>query len=163
MGPAVTGAASILLAVAAVAILAFTALANAHRGTHRSARPSTSTPASPVPASTMPGSVDLPTTPPARPKVRAATAKVWLRALAGRWLRGDQNNYFHFRADGNGEWIAYGQKLWSGRATPRTATTFDLSDPTGQSAAYWQVRIISGGRRLYFAGTQQTYVKSRRR
>jgi hypothetical protein len=156
VAPAVTGAASVALAAAAAAVLVFTALADYHRGTKTV--PTPTQPATPVPASTLPGSVDLPTAE-ARPSVRTADARTWLKALTGRWARDPGNNYFQFRADGTGEWVAYGQRLWTGRATPRDAKTFDLSDSDGQGGSYWQVKLVSGGKRFLFAGTRQTYRK----
>ncbi|MEV5708667.1 hypothetical protein [Actinoallomurus sp. NPDC052274] len=160
--PAVTRTISIVLAVAAVGILAFTALADRDRG-HGGRGPAAarSRPATPVAESTMPGSIDLPpTSAPATPRVRSADAKTWLRALAGKWTQDTEKNYFQFQPDGTGEWVAFGQKLWSGKATPRDATTFDLSDRSGQGASYWQVKLVSGGRELFFAGTQRTYRKA---
>jgi hypothetical protein len=170
--PAVTRTISILLAVAAVGVLAVTALADRHGGgqesyagpsqeSQRSRRPAMSGPVSPVPGSTVPGSIDLPTTSaPATPHVRAADARTWLRALAGKWTQDAQNNYFQFQPDGSGEWVAFGQRLWTGKATPRDATTFDLSDRSGQGASYWRVTLRHGGKELYFAGTQRTYRKA---
>lgn len=161
-GPEVTRAASVALAVAAVALLAVTALADHHGGVKPVASPATTPvrPPSPVPESTMPGSVDEPSTAPARPRVPAAKARAWLRALAGKWAQDPNTNYFEFRPDGTGEWVAYGQRLWTGTATPRNAKTFDLSDPSGQGTSYWQVKLVSGGKKLLFAGTRQTYRKT---
>jgi hypothetical protein len=108
---------------------------------------------SPAPQSTIdePGTVT--NTP------NATQSKAWLRLLRGRWARNVRNNYFQFRADGTGVWVAYGQRLWTGRATPRGARTFDLFDTHGQGgASYWRIRLLSG-RRLFFAGTQQVYRK----
>jgi hypothetical protein len=146
--PAVTRAASVVFAMAAAAVLAFTALVNAHSTRRPVARPAPSTPA---PQSTA----DVPGTVAQTPS--AARSKVWLRLLRGRWARDVRNNYFQFRADGTGEWVAYGQRLWTGKATARTSRTFDLFDTHGQGgASYWRVRLLSGGR-LFFAGTQQIY------
>jgi hypothetical protein len=148
--PAVTRAASIVFAVAAAAVLAFTALVNSHDARHPVARPAPSTPA---PEST----IDVPGTVSQGPS--AAQRRAWLRLLRGRWVRDVRNNYFLFRADGTGEWVAYGQRLWTGKATPRSARTFELFDTHGQGgAAYWRVRLLSGGR-LFFAGTRQVYRK----
>jgi hypothetical protein len=158
--PAVTRTISIVLAVAAVGVLAVTALADRHGGGHEPAA-QRSRPVSPIPESTMPGSIDLPTTSaPATPHVRVADARTWLRALAGRWTQDAQKNYFQFRPDGSGEWVAFGQRLWTGKATPRDATTFDLSDRSGQGASYWRVTLVHGGKELFFAGTQRTYRKA---
>lgn len=162
VAPAVTRTISIVLAVAAVGVLVVTALADRQggRGGHGTAA-APSRPAAPVAESTMPGSIDLPpTSAPATPRVRAADARTWLRALAGTWTQDARKNYFEFQPDGTGEWVAFGQKLWTGKATPRNATTFDLSDRSGQGASYWQVRLVSGGRSLFFAGTQTTYHKA---
>ncbi|MEV0399307.1 hypothetical protein [Actinoallomurus sp. NPDC050550] len=159
MAPAVTRTISIVLAVAAVGILLVTALADRHGSRRPDARPSR--PASPVAESTMPGSIDLPpTTEPATPHVRAADAKTWLRALAGKWSQAGGKDYFQFQPDGTGQWMAFGQKLWSGKATPRDATTFDLSDLTGQGASYWRVELQSGRKKLFFVGLQKTYRKA---
>ncbi|MCO5973651.1 hypothetical protein [Actinoallomurus soli] len=159
VAPAVTRTISIVLAVAAVGVLAFTALADRNGGRRPAAAPSQ--PATPVAESTMPGSIDLPpTSAPATPRVRAADARTWLRALAGKWTQDARKNYFQFQPDGTGEWVAFGQKLWTGKATPRDATTFDLSDRSGQGASYWRVTLVSGGRSLFFAGTQTTYRKA---
>lgn len=145
-----TRAASIVFAMAAAAVLAFTALVNSHTARRPVAR---SVPSSPAPQST----VDEPGTVASTPS--AARSKVWLRLLRGRWARDVRNNYFQFRADGTGMWVAYGQRLWTGRATPRSARTFDLFDTHGQGgAAYWRIRLLGGGR-LFFAGTQQIYRK----
>ncbi|MCW2944649.1 MAG: hypothetical protein JWR24_1366 [Actinoallomurus sp.] len=157
VAPAVTRAVAVALAVAAAAVLAFTALVDYHGAKRPAAAPTQ--PVTPVPASTLPGSIDLPTAEPTGRRVSASTAKAWLKALTGMWAQDPRNNYFQFRADGTGEWVAYGQKLWTGRATPRDAKTFDLSDPSGQGESYWQVKLISGGRKLLFAGTRQTYRK----
>ena len=159
MAPAVTRTISIVLAVAAVGILVITALAD-RNGSRRPA-PRRSRPASPVAESTMPGSIDLPpTTEPATPHVRAADARTWLHALAGKWSQDGGKDYFQFQPDGTGQWMAFGQKLWSGKATPRDATTFDLSDRTGQGASYWRVELQSGGKKLFFVGLQKTYRKA---
>jgi hypothetical protein len=159
VAPAVTRTIAIVLAVAAVGVLAVTALADRHGGRKPAATPSR--PASPIAESTMPGSIDLPpTSAPSTPRVRSADAKSWLRALAGKWTQDAEKNYFQFQPDGTGQWVAFGQKLWSGKATPRDATTFDLSDRSGQGASYWQVELVSAGKELFFAGTQKTYRKS---
>lgn len=155
----VARAASIALAVAAVAVLVFTALVD-HDAGGRRRTPAPTRPITPAPASTMPGSIDLSTTPaPTRP-VPASEAKTALKRLAGTWVQDGVNNYFRFRADGTGEWVAFGQRLWSGTATPRDATTFALSDPSGQGESYWQVKLVGGGKKLFFAGTGRTYRRS---
>jgi hypothetical protein len=159
VAPAVTRTISVGLAVAAVGVLTFTAIANSHGGRRPVAAPSR--PSTPIAESTMPGSIDLPpTSAPATPHVRAADATTWLRALAGKWTQNAKKNYFQFQPDGTGEWVAFGQKLWTGKATPRNATTFDLSDRSGQGADYWQVKLVRGGTSLFFAGTQTTYHKA---
>jgi len=157
VGPAATRAASIALAIAAAVVLAFTALASYHGGKKPVAAPMR--PVTPVPVSTIPGSVAVPPTQPARPRLSVSRTRAWLTLLRGRWAR-DRNNYFQFRADGTGQWVAYGRKLWSGKATPRGARIFDLTDPSGQDASYWRVKLLTGGKRLYFAGSQQTYRKA---
>jgi hypothetical protein len=156
--PQVTMAASVALAVAAVAVLAFTALADYGGGGGQRAATPTAQP-TPEPASTLPGSVEVPGTEPAKPRIAASYSRRWLKALAGKWAR-DASNYFQFRSDGSGEWVAYGQPLWTGQATPRDARTFDLSDPSGQGPSYWRVTLVGGGKKLLFAGTQETYRKA---
>jgi hypothetical protein len=149
--PAVTRAASVVFAVAAAAVLAFTALVNSHGARRPTARPPV--PSTPAPQST----IDVPGTVSNTPS--AARSKAWLRLLRGRWARDVRNNYFQFRADGTGEWVAYGQRLWTGKATPRGNRMFDLFDTQGQGGtSYWRVRLLTGGR-LFFAGTQQVYRK----
>jgi hypothetical protein len=159
VAPALTRAAAIGTAAAAVGVLAFTAIADSQAGSPHTERPTPTRPASPVPATTLPGSVDSPTGGETTPRVSAARRRFWLRGLAGTWTRNVKNTYFRFHADGTGEWVAFGQKLWTGKATPRDAHNFDLSDPDGHGGSYWQVRLI-GGRRLLFAGTRQTFTKS---
>ncbi|GAA4633272.1 hypothetical protein GCM10023196_070160 [Actinoallomurus vinaceus] len=159
VAPAVTRTISIVLAVAAAGILLVTALADRNGGRRPTARPSR--PSSPVAESTMPGSIDLPpTAEPTTPHVRTADAKTWLHALAGKWSQDAGKDYFQFQPDGTGQWMAFGQKLWSGKATPRDATTFDLSDRTGQGASYWRVELVNGGKKLFFVGLQKTYRKA---
>jgi hypothetical protein len=157
VGPAVTRAAAIGTAVAAVAVVGFTAIVDyGGRASPTPSAPASPTrPVMPVPESTLPGSID---TPSPAPRVPAAKRKKWLRALAGTWTRDSKNTYFRFRPDGSGEWSAFGQHLWTGKATPRSATTFDLTDPDGRGGAYWQVTI--SGKKLVFAGTRQTFQKA---
>jgi hypothetical protein len=159
--PQVTKALAVAAAVAAIAILAFTAFAD-YYAPHRTEAAPTVAPSSPQPEPepTMPGSVEEPGTEPTKPPVSAARARRWLKALAGKWAQSPDADYFLFHADGSGEWYAFGQRLWTGKATPRTATTFDLSDPSGQGSQYWQVRLTGSGRRLFFAGTGHTYRKA---
>lgn len=145
-----TRTAAIVFAVAAVGVLAFTALVDSQARSRPTARP-----ASPAPRSTadVPGTV-------ASDAPDAARSRTWLRPLRGRWARDPRNNYFQFGADGTGVWVAYGQRLWTGRAAPRDARTFDLFDTQGHGGgAYWQVRLVGGGNGLLFAGTQQVYRK----
>jgi hypothetical protein len=158
VAPAVTRAAAIGTAVAAVGVLAFTAFVNS-QSAHPQARPAPTRPVTPVPVSTLPGSVDSPADGTTRPRVTARQKKLWLRGLAGTWTRDVKHTYFRFHADGSGEWVAFGQKLWTGKAAPRDARTFDLSDPDGHGGAYWQVKLL-GGRKLLFAGTRQTFIKT---
>ena len=160
VAPAVTRAAAIGTAVAAVGVLAFTAVVNS-QGTHRQIRAAPTRPVTPVPVSTLPGSIDAPAEGTDRPHVTARQKKLWLRGLAGTWTRDGRHTYFRFHADGSGEWSAFGQKLWTGKATPRDAKTFDLSDPDGHGGDYWQVTLLRG-RKLLFAGTRQTFVKALR-
>jgi hypothetical protein len=163
VAPAVTRAAAIGTAAAAVGVLAFTAYVDSQadgRPTPRPA-PATTHPVTPVPVSTLPGSVDSPSDAGTAPRVTAARRKVWLRGLTGTWTRNVKNTYFRFHADGSGEWVAFGQRLWTGKATPRNARTFDLSDPDGHGGAYWQVRLL-GHQKMLFAGTRQTFTKAPR-
>jgi hypothetical protein len=117
--------------------------------------PSATRPVTPVPVSTMPG-VEPPQS---RPHLTLAQKKAWLRRLAGTWSRDAKNTYFRFHLDGTGEWKAFGQNLWTGKATPRDARHFDLSDPDGHGGAYWRVTLLGRGRML-FAGTRQTFRKA---
>jgi hypothetical protein len=157
VGPAVTRAGAIGSAVAAVGVIAFTAYVNSGTGPQQ-VRAAPTRPVSPVPVSTLPGSVDPPADGTKTPRVTARQKRLWLRNLTGTWTRDGKHTYFRFHRDGSGEWIAFGQNLWTGKATPRTATTFDLSDPDGHGGDYWQIRLLRG-RRLLFAGTRQTFSK----
>ena len=167
LGPAVTRSLSIALAAAAAGVLVFTALADRRAGGWPAARPAAPSPSSAPSTSsvpTMPGTVDSPPpsqpAPSIRPPVPAARARAWLKALAGKWTHDTEENYFTFQRDGTGEWVAFGQTLWSGKATPRDARTFDLTDPNGAGPSYWQVKLVAGGKELYFAGTRATYRKA---
>lgn len=93
------------------------------------------------------------------PKVQPAQ----VRALVGRWVgTGAAKDYFVFKADGTGAWMAQGRALWKGQVIPDGAGRFRFSwdgrDP--QEASYWGVTLESGGRKLIFAGTNQTYTKA---
>ncbi len=156
IAPAVTRAAAVAAAAAAVGVLAFTALVDAQGG-GRPARTPKARPVSPVPVSTLPG-MAVPTDS-AGPSVGAKQARTWLGALAGTWTRDGRNTYFSFHPDGTGTWVSFGQNLWSGKAVPRDATTFDLSDTDGHGGGYWQVALLGGGR-LRFAGTGQIFGKA---
>jgi hypothetical protein len=165
VAPAVTRAAAIGTAAAAVGVLAFTAIADSQAG-HRAPSAGTTPeqqapthPVTPVPDSTLPGSVDSPAGDATDSHVTVAQKKRWLHGLTGTWTRNVKNTYFRFHADGSGEWVAFGQKLWTGTATPRDARNFDLSDPDGHGGAYWQVKLI-GRHRLLFAGTRQTFTRA---
>lgn len=155
--PALTRAAAVGTAAAAVGVLVFTAIVNAQSGERAAPTPTRARPVTPVPASTLPG-VKTPEDAPTRP-ITAAQKRVWLRRLAGTWSRDAKNTSFRFRADGSGAWVAFGQNLWTGTASPRDATTFDLSDPDGHGGAYWRVTLLGGGR-MRFAGTGQIFRKS---
>lgn len=157
IAPAVTRAAAIGTAVAAVGVIASTAYVNSQAGQrHVSATPTR--PALPVPVSTMPGTVDPPADGTNGPHVTARQKKLWLSNLAGTWSRDVKHTYFRFRRDGTGEWIAFGQNLWTGKAVPRDARTFDLSDPDGHGGSYWQIKLLSR-QKMLFAGTRQTFIK----
>ncbi|WP_235017974.1 hypothetical protein [Thermomonospora echinospora] len=87
---------------------------------------------------------------------------VQVRPLVGRWVgAGPTKDYFVFRADGSGAWMARGRALWKGQVIPDGANKFRFSwegrDP--QQASYWGVTLESGGRKLVFGGTNQTYTK----
>lgn len=155
--PAVTRAAAVGTAVAAVGVLGFTALVNSQSGARPQAAssPSATRPVTPVPVSTMPG-VEPPRS---TPHLTAAQKKAWLKRLTGTWTRDAKNTYFRFHLDGTGEWKAFGQNLWTGKATPRDARHFDLSDPDGHGGAYWQVTLVGRGK-MVFAGTRQTFQKA---
>jgi hypothetical protein len=163
--PALARAAAIGLAAAAILVLTYTAVLSGgggHGSKHASARPT-----SPIPSdvsSTVPGSIALPTAAPknAGPAIPAAQSTSALAKLAGKWtLATDKNTFFQFKPDGSGNWTAFGNKLWTGKAVPKNATTFDLSwAGTSQDESYWQVRLTSGGKKLYFEGNQQTFVKT---
>lgn len=159
LAPQITKALSVALAIAATAILAFTALADYNAGRRPVAAPATpSATAGPLPEPTMPGSIDDPSTESPRPRIPAAQARRLLKRLTGTWAQNHPiTDYFRFHSDGSGEWFAFGQRLWTGKATPRDATTFDLTDPSGQDSGYWRVKLTTGGRRLFFAGTRHTY------
>lgn len=155
--PAVTRAAAVGTAVAAVGVLAFTALVNAQSGQRVVSTPTPTRPVTPVPVSTLPG-VKTPDDTPTH-HVTAAQKHAWLRRLAGTWSRDGKNTYFRFRADGSGAWVAFGQNLWTGTAVPRDATTFDLSGTNGNGGGYWQITLLGGGG-MRFAGTGQTFRRS---
>jgi hypothetical protein len=159
------------LAAAAIAILANTAVASCQaRG--KGAGPAG--PAGPAvasaPAQSPSGLAGGPpaTAPPGgAPRASAAATPApaspgQLRVLAGRWLSSAQaRDYFIFKADGRGAWLVRGRALWQGRVTPAGRLTFRLAWPTTgpQRAAYWQVRLLEGGRKLVFSGTRQIYRK----
>jgi len=155
--PAVTRAAAVGTAIAALSVLGFTALVNSQSGA--GPRPTTASsptrPVTPVPVSTLPG-VEAP---PTRPSISAAQKKAWLRRLAGTWVRDGKHTYFRFHLNGSGEWSAFGQNLWTGTATPRDARHFDLSDPDGHGGAYWQVTLLAD-RKMRFAGTRQMFTRA---
>jgi hypothetical protein len=91
---------------------------------------------------------------------RQAAAR--LRALAGKWLStAPAKDYFVFRADGAGAWMVRGKALWRGQVIPAGQGAFRLAWPTTmpRNAAYWQVSMLDGGRRLIFDGTRQIYRK----
>jgi hypothetical protein len=155
LAPAVTRAAAVGTAVAAVGVIGFTALVNSQSGARpQAASPSQTRPVAPVPVSTLPG-VEPPQS---TPHVTAAQKKAWLRRLTGTWTRDAKHTYFRFHSDGTGEWKAFDQNLWTGTAVPRDARHFDLSDPDGHGGAYWQVTLL-GGDKMLFAGTRQTFQK----
>jgi hypothetical protein len=93
------------------------------------------------------------------PRVQPAQVKT----LVGRWIgAGPAKDYFVFKADGSGAWMARGRALWKGQVIPEGANKFRLSwegkDP--QQASYWGVTLESGGKKLIFGGTNQTYTKA---
>jgi hypothetical protein len=92
------------------------------------------------------------------PQVAAAQ----LRALSGRWLSTTHaKDYFVFRADGTGAWMARGRALWRGEVIPTGRGAFRLAWQTTMpgNAAYWHVTLLDGGNRLLFDGTRQVYRK----
>lgn len=152
--PVIGKAASIAFAVAAVAVLGFTALRGGG-GSHTTPRPST-TPSAGI---TLPGSVDVPSySPPPAPATSAGKDR--LKVLAGKWvLPSNKNSYFRFRGDGLGEWVVAGRTLWNGQARVRDEQTYDLLSD-GQGASYMQVKLVHKNAKLFFTGNQQTFVKT---
>jgi hypothetical protein len=157
------------LAAAAVVILANTAVsecqardsgpgsAAAGAQVRSSAAPVVSAPGTAPPGTASPAA---PSSPGARPRQPVPAGQ--LRVLAGKWLSSAQaKDYFIFKADGRGAWMVRGRPLWQGRVTPASRDAFRLLWPTTgpQRTAYWQVKLIDGGRRLVFDGTRQTYRK----
>lgn len=155
---AVTRAAAVGTAAAALGVLAFTAIVDSQNG-HGQPRPTPTRPVTPVPVSTLPGSVDSPDADASGSPVTAAQRRRWLRKLVGTWTRDTKNTYFRFHSDGSGEWVAFGQELWTGTVRPRDARNFDLADPAGHGGTYWRVTLLGHGR-LLFAGTRQTFTKT---
>jgi hypothetical protein len=162
--PALARAAAIGLAAAAILVLVYTAVLST--GGHGSKK-AAAHPTSPIPSdvsSTEPGSIPIPTVAPKNvaPPIPASESTSALAKLAGKWiLATDKNTFFQFQRDGSGNWTAFGNKLWTGKAVPKNATTFDLSwAGTSQDESYWQVRLTGGGKKLYFEGNQQTFVKA---
>lgn len=161
------------LTAVAIAILANTAVTHwlgRDRGVGSAAASAPpQTPAAPVVPTGLPPATGQPSTaPPAVPRSSAAAPVVpgaasQLRLLAGRWLSTAQaKDYFVFKADGRGAWLVRGRPLWQGRATPAGQYAFRLpwQQSTGeQRAAYWQVKLLDGGRKLLFDGTKQIYRK----
>jgi hypothetical protein len=87
-----------------------------------------------------------------------------LGSLAGTWLSyASAKDYLVFTATGQGAWKARSRTLWQGRVIPAGPDTFRLAwQGTGRgSTAYWQVKLIDGGRKLIFNGTNQQYLKIR--
>src|SRR5690348_10032930 len=103
VAPAVTRAAAIGTAAAAVGVLAFTAIADSQAGHRRAtqATPVPTHPVTPIPDSTLPGSVDSPSDEAPGRRVTAAQKRRWLRGLTGTWTRNVKNTYFRFHADGS--------------------------------------------------------------
>ncbi len=102
---------------------------------------------------------DVPITGAPLPKVRTGQVK----PLVGKWVgNGQAQDYFVFRADGTGTWIAHGRTLWAGQVIPDGPNRFRFSwegtDP--QEASFWGVTLDAGGERLVFGGTNQTYTKA---
>ncbi|MBW8483188.1 hypothetical protein [Actinomadura parmotrematis] len=99
-----------------------------------------------------------PTTLAPLPTVRAADVK----PLVGRWV-GAQKDYFQFAANGTGVWVLRGKEYWKGTAIPDGKDKYRFSWEGGdpQKASYWGVTLTDGGTKLLFAGTGQTYTKSK--
>ncbi|RAY13870.1 hypothetical protein DPM19_16310 [Actinomadura craniellae] len=85
--------------------------------------------------------------------------------LVGTWRGATAaKDYFVFRADGTGSWMARGQTLWNGQAIPDRGDRFRLSWQGGdpKDATYWSVRLTEGGKKMVFEGTNQVYAKAAR-
>ncbi|MQY08466.1 hypothetical protein [Actinomadura macrotermitis] len=99
-----------------------------------------------------------PTTMAPMPKVQPAQVK----ALVGRWV-GVNKDYFEFQRDGAGVWMKDKQQLWKGQAIPDGTDKYRFSWEGGdpQAASYWGVKVTDNGAKLVFAGTNQSYTKSK--
>lgn len=94
------------------------------------------------------------------PKVPADKVK----PLVGKWTTsGPAKDYFVFKTDGAGSWMAKGRALWTGQVIPDGKNKFRFSwegsDP--QQSSYWGVTLNAGGKTLVFGGTNQTYTKAK--
>lgn len=88
-----------------------------------------------------------------------------VKSLVGKWTTtGPAKDYFLFKADGTGSWMAKGRSLWTGQVIPDGKNKFRFSwegkDP--QQSTYWGVTLESGGKSLVFGGTNQTYNKAKK-
>ncbi|MFG2001094.1 hypothetical protein ACGFNU_18310 [Spirillospora sp. NPDC048911] len=92
------------------------------------------------------------------PKVAPADVK----ALAGRWV-GTRKDYFFFKPDGTGVWMKDKNTLWSGQAIPESRSKFRFSWQGGdpKTASYWGAEVSADGKKMTFAGTNQTYTKAK--
>ncbi|GAA2590637.1 hypothetical protein SMC26_06235 [Actinomadura fulvescens] len=92
------------------------------------------------------------------PKVAPADVK----PLVGRWV-GIRQDYFFFKPDGTGVWMKDKNTLWSGQAIPESKGRFRFSWQGGdpKSASYWGAEVSADGKKMTFAGTNQTYTKAK--
>lgn len=86
-----------------------------------------------------------------------------VKTIVGKWVSGGKvEDYFLFKADGTGAWMARGKPLWTGRVIPAGGGRYRLSwnNLDTVDATYWAVALDKSGAKLVFEGTQQTYTKA---
>lgn len=90
-----------------------------------------------------------------------------VKSLVGTWKGSNPvKDYWLFKADGSGTWVAQDQKLWTGTVIPagktdKGAEIFRLSwQGTDPGESYWQVEVMVKEGTMIFAGTQQEYKKA---